>query len=283
MIIGGKYIDGTTLASYKMYDIHTHLIPGVDDGAWDIATADSMLSLSSMEGIQKIIVTPHSSAFEVQPKLVRERYKELQQLVSDKYKEIEIHMGCELRCSPKTIKSVIDGLEDGTYPSMAGSRYVLIEFYANVLPDEAKFCVGVLKKYGWIPILAHIERYPKLFGLTLITDKSDGVDAFADRTLMNEYLWSIRQLKSMDCLIQLNISSVCQELDYKTAACAAALLNSKLVDFLGTDAHDCGARPPRIEIGLAHLYKYYEDEYVTRIAYKNAEQVWNGKSKKENK
>ena len=83
-----------------MYDIHMHIIPGVDDGSWDMDMSRTLLYMSYEQGIRKIIATPHNSAFvENGNQEVKERFLQLKDLTAKYLPDMEIYFGCEVRCS----------------------------------------------------------------------------------------------------------------------------------------------------------------------------------------
>lgn len=247
MIIYGREIDGRILSNYNMCDIHMHIIPEVDDGAWSMEMAEDMLRISIMQGIRKIIATPHSFAFNEKGDYVRSQFDKLKERAEEKYPEVTLYYGCEVACQPYAMKDILEKLADGRLPSICGTRYVLTEFKTSTTQEKAFSCVDELIQTGWIPVIAHIERYPKLF---------------EDET-------TIIKLKEKGCLIQINVYSIKEEENETIRNNARNLIRKKQVDFLGSDAHKTYHRPPRVEAGLAYLYETCEKDYVDQIAYHN--------------
>ena len=233
---------------HKMYDIHMHIVPGVDDGAWSLDMSDSMLYMAYQQGIRKIIATPHSSAYDRDYESTISAFQQLKEQ-KQKWLEVELYLGCEVNCNRKNMKSILGKLQSGIYPSLNQTPYVLTEFSTRIGRDEAIFCTMELLNAGWLPVLAHLERYKQLF---------------ADET--------VYELKKNGCLIQMNLYSVFDEGDEKIQQNALHLVQQKLVDFLGTDAHRMNHRPPSAKDGLRFLYANFEEEYIDKIAFHNAEQ-----------
>lgn len=96
-----------------MYDIHMHLVPGVDDGAEDLSMALEMLRTARAEGIEAIIATPHGSAFRHEPEHTRRMFRRLQQAAEESGLEIPIYSGCEVRCDPGYMNAVLRLLDCG--------------------------------------------------------------------------------------------------------------------------------------------------------------------------
>ena len=85
MIINGRQIDGTILSDYDMVDIHMHIIPEVDDGAWSMEMSDDMLCMSVTQGIRKIICTSHGFGFREKGNFAKEQFEKLKELANEKY------------------------------------------------------------------------------------------------------------------------------------------------------------------------------------------------------
>ena len=234
-----------------MYDIHAHIIPTVDDGSWSLEMSYQMLYMAYRQGIQKVVATPHSEAFDQWPDMVMKCAYELKEFMQSKLPEIELYIGCEVLCRRDYMKNILEKLHKGIYPSMNGSPYVLCEFSKRTTVEEILYCTCGLQSAGWIPIIAHAERYKCLF-----TDE--------------KYL---NMLKEDGCKIQINIDSVYDEYDETIKRNALTLIEQKQVDFLGTDAHRMNHRPPNAKNGLDFLYSHYEKEYIDKIAFGNAGQL----------
>lgn len=228
-----------------MIDIHMHIIPGVDDGASDLQMAETMLRSAIEQGITSIIATSHNKAFYRNADYVRQNYGLLQTMIRDKALPIKVYLGCEVYCEAEEMEEILACLDTGKIPSMNDTRYVLAEFWRPT-QEEFEYCISKLLQNNWIPIIAHVERYPAL-GLNCI-----------------------RRMKTEGCLVQINAYSVLEEKDVCIKMKARELLENKLVDFMGSDAHRIGPRPPRVERAIEYLYKHYEADYVNDILENNA-------------
>lgn len=232
---------------HQMYDIHMHLVPGVDDGAADMDMAKNMLEASAGQGVCGIIATPHSSAFFRNADGVRENYRLLQDEIKNTGHNGKLYLGCEIYCEDTDMDRVLSALESGQIPTMNGTEYVLTEFSPWVERSSVIDCADQLLKAGFIPIIAHAERYYKLRG----------------------DLGVIEELKNMGCRIQINVYSVFEEQDVRIKDFANCMLANRQADFLGSDAHRSNHRPPRVETGLKYLYGNYEKTYIDHIALEN--------------
>lgn len=230
-------------------DIHMHIVSGVDDGAWDMDMARILLILARQQGIQNIVATPHSSAFIKQQDLVHDRFLALREYAAQAFPDIGLYLGCEIRCAEDDMPLILEGLDSGRFLSMNHTRYVLTEFRTDTEADEAFACANRLCTHGWIPIIAHIERYGRLF-------QTPG---------------TIEQLLECGCLIQVNAYSFFDEESAAVIQNARMLAERQWVHFLGSDAHRINFRPPSVKWGLQYLYEHYDHAYVDEIAIGNTE------------
>lgn len=236
-----------------MHDIHMHLIPGVDDGSWNLDMSMSMVQMAYEQGVRGIIATPHSSAFIEGQEEVEQNYQMLKALVQKYYPELHLSMGCEVLCRKNNMDKVADCLQKKIFPSLNGTAYVLTEFLSSVEIEEAVYCAEYLISHGYTPVIAHAERYRRLISYGVTRDSLPAV-----------------RLKDLGCRIQINAYSVFDETDDRIRQNAHILVENQLVDFLGTDAHRTFHRPPSVRQGLQYLYEQYEKNYIDAIAFENA-------------
>ena len=231
----------------RMTDIHMHIIPGVDDGSFSVEMSMSMLFMAYKQGVREIFATPHSSAFLHDRDFVLDQFASLKEQAEKMPLDMRLYLGCEVRCEPYAMEQTLEQLAGGILPSMNGTGCVLTEFSTRVQPPEALQMVSQLKAGGWLPIIAHAERYPAL---------SD------DET--------IEKMLDLGCRLQINTYSL-EEAEETDAERARKLLQEEKVSFFGSDAHRMNYRPPSVEGGLRYLYRYCREEYADAVAFGNAE------------
>ncbi len=144
-----------------MIDLHSHLLPGIDDGARSVAQSVEVLRHFAESGITDVVLTPHIKASGIggygddMLTLRREAYEELS---GEAPGGVRLHLGFEIMLddllSPRTV-------EDRSY-ALAGSRYYLVEFFPSVLADGAARVLTDLADRGIVPLVAHPERYHRL-------------------------------------------------------------------------------------------------------------------------
>ena len=229
-------------------DIHAHMIPGIDDGSRDIDMTMEMIRCACRQGVRGIVCTPHGDGLRFKKDLEK-GWEEILRRCSVLYPDLKLGLGCELYLFPGNAKESIEGLRSGEYLPLNGTNYVLVEFSQSGLPFERiQEFVMELKGAGWIPVIAHTERYYKSYR---------GIE---------DVCW----LKEQGCKIQINVYSLAGERKQMIVDLARQMVKEKLVDFLGTDSHRMSHRPPKIANGMKELMEIADPEYVKRIAYENA-------------
>ena len=230
-----------------MIDIHMHVIPGVDDGSRSVEESLEMLREAYRQGTDIIIATPHSFAFSWTPELPRKQYALLKEKADEAGIPVQLFFGAEILCDRYSVDEILEKLRSGIYPTMNGTKYVLIEFSPHIPEDDAVYCTKLVRDNGYIPVIAHAERY----------------------RFMN--IRSARILRSLGALIQINVYSVFLEKKDWIRENARSLLQEKLADFAGSDAHGISHRPPQESSGIQYMYDHYDPDYIDRVLYENAD------------
>lgn len=141
-----------------MVDIHCHIVPEVDDGAWDLDAAMAMARLAVKSGVKRIIATPHfrgtPEALEGLPYILHQ-IKRLESSIKREKLELELIPGVEVLCVPETLALA----RTGRLPTLGNSRYVLTEFYFDAPWEFMDATLEELRACGYMPVVAHPERY----------------------------------------------------------------------------------------------------------------------------
>lgn len=140
-----------------IYDIHCHIVPGVDDGATDIGETVKLLRMEYEQGVRTVIATPHFRfrMFETPAEKVREQFRLVEKAASEISPDLHVYLGCEFHANMEMLPM----LREQKVMTMAGSRYVLTEFSHNSEESYIRERLGALLSGGYKPIMAHIERY----------------------------------------------------------------------------------------------------------------------------
>lgn len=223
-----------------LFDIHCHVMAGVDDGSKSLDMSKNMLDIAYEEGIRNIILTPHYNKrfWEVSRDAYHAGYDEIVKLSKEKYPDMNIYLGCEIFYNEDTFEE----LENGLILTMASSKYVLVEFITSAPYKTIKKVVMGVQQRDYIPIVAHAERYDCLV---------EDIDLAGELVELGAY-------------IQINASTLDGTHGKTGKKIAKNLLKRDLVHFVGTDAHRDNVRTPRIK----DAYKYVEKKFGIDVAKK---------------
>lgn len=140
-----------------IFDIHCHIVPGVDDGATDIEETRKLLRMEYKQGVRNIIATPHFRfrMFETPVEKVKEQFKLVEKAAAEISPDLHVYLGCEFHSTMEMLPM----LREKKVMTMAGSRYILTEFSHNSEENYIHERISALLSGGYKPIVAHIERY----------------------------------------------------------------------------------------------------------------------------
>ena len=234
----------------KITDLHMHVVPGVDDGSFDMRMSLDMLELAYEQGVRDIFCTSHNVYSEEEIARYKSQHMMLQMMAKSRYPELMLHMGCELLCAGEYIDDILYGLETGVFLPLGNSKYVLTELNQDTTPEEATVVANALLAAGWRPILAHTERYPALF---------DGE--------------VLKELINLGAMIQVNLYSLEEENNEDVKERARYLVDNHLVHFVGSYSHRINHRSPKDEAGVRYLQTRCDKGYVEELCFKNADNL----------
>lgn len=227
-------------------DIHSHFLPGLDDGPETIEASFDMLRKAYQEGFMTIIATPHcSKGFRTYTKddvtnLCDILNTYAQQNIDSEFKVLP---GQEIYYN----ESALDLIRNEKVVTLGGSEFVLLEFSPDITFSHMLRAIREVSMTKHSIVLAHIERYPCLYDFN-----------------------NLQQLRQMGIYIQMNYSSFGDGfLSKHTRFCRKCLRNG-LIDFLATDMHDDNVRGPNTKKAIQWMHKHLDSEYVRRITETNA-------------
>jgi protein-tyrosine phosphatase len=230
-----------------MIDIHSHILPGIDDGAKSLDIALDMLKKAADARTTAIIATPHyyRGRYEVPYNEVLGYVDTLTTVMRSSGIDLEIYPGQEILLDRHTVqlfrKGIVRGLND--------SRYVLVELPPDHYQDTFVDFMYELRILGAVPILAHPERY------TYIQD---------DITILNDFI-------SEGCLFQINAGSLTGSQGKELEKTAKKLVQNGVCNFIASDAHNISRRSTGLEEGLEAVRK--TDKSVVLEVMENARKV----------
>lgn len=236
-------------------DIHSHILFRVDDGSDSKETSLEILKREYEQGVINVILTPHYDISGCTPsiKRIKSHYEELVKAAKDVLPQMNLYLGNEiLACN-----DMVDMLDDERLFTMAGSRYVLVEFYPTSTYENIEKTLRNLLNGGYIPIVAHCERY------SCIRKRFAGIDKE-----------KINHLCEMGAYMQVNATTVFRD-DKKFVK---KLIENDLLHFIASDCHSLGRRGVYWQQCISYLEKKYDQRYLKKLLVDNPIKVLEGKN-----
>ena len=193
--------------------MHSHLIPGIDDGAKTVEDSLQMIQRLVDLGYQKIITTPHITGeyYPNTPEIIRAGLEKVKKALLEKKMNVQIEAAAEYYLDDHFEKL----LQDKTELLSFSNQHILVEFSMLSEPANAYDLLFQLKTKGYQPILAHPERY--LY--------------FAKK------MEKFEEIKNLGVELQVNLLSLAGHYGKEQKQLGVKLLKSGMVDYLGTDLH----------------------------------------------
>ena len=229
----------------KLCDLHTHLLPGVDDGARTMEDALQMLRNAAASDVEQLAVTPHCNRpCEICNYLddsLLDRFLQLQQAAKDI--PVRLVLGSEVLVD----ELLPQLLRQKKIPTINGSRYLLTEFPVDATPGFFQNMLQSILEIGYIPLIAHPERYISVCQMPQI------VVPWLD----------------MGCHLQLTGGSILGEYGKTVQRTAVYLLQQDLVACVASDAHGLHHRSNFLLDVYDHLSLRYSKHYAGCLMYEN--------------
>jgi protein-tyrosine phosphatase len=225
-----------------MVDIHSHILPMVDDGAksWEIAV--EMVKMAEADGITHMVATPHANyEFDYNRESHAARLAELQAKVGS---GIELILGCDFHLS---CDNVDDAMKNTGRYTIGTTRYLVIELSDLLVPSQIPNQLLQLTSRGLTPILTHPERNPVLQG------KPDHVREWAE----------------MGMLVQLTANAFSGKWGKGVQKLANAFAEKGLVHVLASDAHGTNHRRPVLSEARKAVARSFGDAFATAFVETN--------------
>ena len=231
-----------------MIDIHTHLLFGVDDGPKTMELSVEMLKAAKAQGIEAMILTPHyrHGMFAYPKEKIEENFEELEKVAEEI--GIDIYLGTEHHVN----SMMLEYIETGRVHTLADTQYVLAEFKHDTEFDYIAKSIRDLLRNGYIPIVAHVERY----------------------MCMHEDLNRVDWLRDVGAMVQVNANAVLGLDGFRAKGFTKKLLKYGYVDFIASDSHDMDKRANNLGKCREYLMKKkYDERYIDKIMRRNAIEI----------
>lgn len=230
--------------SKKVIDLHCHIVPGVDDGSPDLPTSMAMLGIAEKTGVAAIACTSHClDPFDMyQYDIYCDGLQALRNAAEENNINVRLASAAEVR-----VDSGIDNADLDLW-SINSGKYILLEFYFNERANSAFEYVSKVIERGYIPVIAHPERY------RFVIQDTDNASV----------------LTEMGCLLQINKGSLLGDFGSAPLSCSNNLLRNKLCHFIGSDAHSSSWRNTDFSDICDYLDREVGEARASRLLYENA-------------
>ena len=247
--IGRSCYGGRGDVYLNFVDVHSHILPGLDDGAKSLEDSVEMLRMAVGSGTTDIVASPHAdNEFHFDPEMVAKKIEELRLAVNG---SIRIHTGCDFHLSFDNIQ---DSLRNPTKYAINHKRYVLVEFSDLLIPRTTDDVFYQMQAAGMIPVITHPER-------NMLLQKR--IDQLA--------IWA-----ESGCLVQVTAQSFLGRFGKQAKAFADRLLMQGLAHIVASDAHDTKYRPPVLSEAYAYVVNACGQERAERLFVTNPGAILTG-------
>ena len=225
-----------------MFDLHSHFLPGIDDGPANLSDTLDILRAAAAEGIEGMVATPHRK--DVTEKLSIEALRTLFEAVTLAARRasirIDLHLGMENHLSADLPQQI----DNGFALTIASTSFILVEIPFVQYPDYIDDTVRALKLRGLTPIIAHPERQKDI----------------QQRPNL------LRDLIDRGVLSQITAGSVLGKFGLEAKSSAKELAEKGLVHLLATDTHSSrGWRVPNLTPAMAQMSKWIGEEQARKM------------------
>lgn len=230
-----------------MIDIHSHILPGLDDGSQSMEETLAMLKMAAADGITGIVATPHvnNSIYPNSKETIIAKVEEVNRLLQSEHIPISVFPGAEIRLEPDLPERMAK--KELLTINNTGS-YLLIELPAEFIPTYTEQSLYELQLQGVIPIIAHPER-------------CSGFHHDPAR---------LTNLVAKGILLQITTGSIIGLFGNKTRKTALRLINRGYAHFIGSDAHSAGGvRKPLLSAAYGEIKKLYDIKTADCLAHDN--------------
>lgn len=234
-----------------LWDIHNHILPGVDDGSSCMDETEILIEMEYSQGVRNVVFTPHcrKGMFEVSSDDRLAIFMDAVSNLNTKYPDMNFYLGCEMYATDSSLSLLGDELN-----RINGSRVVLLEFDYEVAFDDMLELIGRVISQNYAPVIAHAERYSCLRN----NDENLG------------------KLRDFGCKIQINADAVIGKNGLRTRFIVARWLKADLVDLIASDAHNVSGRTVKLGKAFEFISGKYGHELAERLFCDNARMLVRG-------
>ena len=237
-----------------MIDIHTHILPNIDDGADSLEEAYEMALMAVRSGVEALVATPHSNQgigiMDQERKKQEQAFRDLEQVLLREKVPLKLYRGMEIWSSI----DMVEKIQTGKLITLNETPYVLIEFAFDEEPWWIEAIIDELQGAGLVPILAHPERY-------FCVQEAPG--------LLSE--WRMQGAQA-----QMNKGSILGRFGREIERTAEILLKNRLFTCIASDAHHAYIRTTDMKELEYYLQRHYSLTEQERLLKQNPLSILRG-------
>ena len=232
-------------------DLHSHILPGVDDGAYTMADALEMARMAAASGVHALVATPHYRYYGHDNRSqILETFERLQDQLAYEQIPLNLVLGTEIWLSPGNCPELAPHM---CYPN---TKWFLAEFSVDESPENMDLMLRSYADQGYLPVIAHPERYLAVLDDPIIAKK------WMDRG------WGV----------QINRDSLLGHFGRRCHACSEFMLTQGWVNLIASDAHWVDQRNTDWSEALEQLYRYYGHSVMKRCVKENPLKILQGET-----
>jgi protein-tyrosine phosphatase len=235
-----------------VYDIHNHVLPGVDDGADGVRTSLRMIEQAILQGITHICCTPHAtdrSGVESE-KLFFQRFVDLMKAVMQAQLPVELGLAAEIMFGSDLQRAL-----DYSFASYNGKgQYFLVEFSRETPFEIILNVIKASRRWGKTPCVAHVERYKQV----------------------SHDVARLQKIKAEGAVITMDAGSLSGQFGRKLIPIAKTLVQSNCIDILCSDAHNTEDHGFCLKTGYEEAASLIGLVPARRLVLDNPRIVWEG-------
>jgi len=226
-----------------LIDLHCHILTGMDDGASDLSESLAMARIAASDGITVSACTPHivPGLYDNAGPAIRMAVDDLATALADAGIPLHLVTGADVHLAP----DLSEGLHSGRVPTLADSRYFLLEPPHHVLPPRLEDMVFQLQAAGYMPIVTHPERL----------------------SWVESHYAVLQRLAASGVWMQITAGSLTGRFGKRVRYWGERMLSEGIIQVLATDAHDCVDRPPRLCEARDLVARRLGEETAERLVY----------------
>ena len=236
----------------NFFDIHTHILPGIDDGPATMAESIEMASIAAEDGIRQMVVTPHTlnGVYVNGRNEILKKCEVLNSILARSQVPVKIIPGSEVRMCPE----VISGIENNSIMTINDKRkHIYIELPDQFVPDTVIYLINSVMEKKLTPVISHPERNYIICN---------------DIKVLERFILA-------GAMTQLTGDSFLGKFGKQPLKCARKLASGCMIHLVGSDCHSAGKRKPGLSKAYREVVSLVGEPGANEIFFKNPLKILN--------